>query len=579
MPRFPSIKASPLLLAALCFFAAVAAYYPALDAKLVWDDALVQSEQVPLIRSPAEAFFPPSGIPQWAENYYRPVVVLTYWAEYQVNARYNGSPHNPAWAAFPHGVTLAVHALCAALVALLGWALFRGRAGRAWGALAAGVLFAVHPTHAESVVFISGRSDSLATLFLLAAFLSALRARAGRGTLWEPLSALFFLLALCSKEAALAGFAILLGLGLTEKAEAGHSKAPVFGRVAWLWLAAALAYFALRVVAGVSATGGEKLNLAGNGWNFLAALGFYVSESVYPIYLSPFIPFYPDAAATALALAALALCCWLAFRAYRRGEGLPAFFLLWFLAALGPPLALVFYNFSEAHVAERYLYLPGVAVVFAAGYALAGMSGRRFWVALFGVALCSAGFAFASWGAASRWGDSLTFWKDLTGNPAVAQHSLPWQNLADTLQLRGSFDEAERAYERALGAEIPIDSVGRAMCENGLGQIALLRAKEAHADGAALAAAEKLRKAQTHFARAVNTGYGDWRHARNLAETRLLLAETERGLTGRDEARLFDSIGKSLERAEALNPNSAQVAELRARYVNLVLTSPNNLAK
>jgi hypothetical protein len=71
------------------------------------------------------------------------------------------------------------------------------------------MIFAAHPIHAESVCFIIGRTDSLATLFLIPGVLCALRYRE-RGDRLALLGApVCFLLALLCKEVAVTQLVLL----------------------------------------------------------------------------------------------------------------------------------------------------------------------------------------------------------------------------------------------------------------------------------------------------------------------------------------------------------------------------------
>ena len=93
------------------------------------------------------------------------------------------------------------HAVGAVLVLALGWWLSRGLAA----ALAAGLLFAVHPVHTEAVNIITFRSDLLCLVFMLASLL-LYRDSLGRSG-WPRRAALAgalaaFVLALLSKEMA-----------------------------------------------------------------------------------------------------------------------------------------------------------------------------------------------------------------------------------------------------------------------------------------------------------------------------------------------------------------------------------------
>ncbi len=83
-----------------------------------------------------------------------------------------------------HVHNLLLHALAAALLFLV----LRAVTRNTWLAAAAGLVFAVHPIHVESVAWISSRKDVLSLVFVLLAHLAYRRARAeGKGRLLAPL--------------------------------------------------------------------------------------------------------------------------------------------------------------------------------------------------------------------------------------------------------------------------------------------------------------------------------------------------------------------------------------------------------
>ena len=95
-----------------------------------------------------------------------------------------------------------------------GWLLYRfSRAvGLSyWPALVVALLFAVHPIHSEAVAAIVGRAELLSALFGLCFLLLHQRRR-----LW-PVGALFFFLALCSKESGVAFLPLALWMDLTTE--------------------------------------------------------------------------------------------------------------------------------------------------------------------------------------------------------------------------------------------------------------------------------------------------------------------------------------------------------------------------
>jgi hypothetical protein len=80
--------------------------------------------------------------------------------------------------------------------------------------LAAGLLFLLHPSHTESVSFISGRADLLATLFCLASLLAYVAYAETKRVLSLILSLTAFALALLSKETAISLPFMLLATGV-----------------------------------------------------------------------------------------------------------------------------------------------------------------------------------------------------------------------------------------------------------------------------------------------------------------------------------------------------------------------------
>jgi protein O-mannosyl-transferase len=139
---------------------------------------------------------------------WRPVTTFSFAADHLIAGQ------SPLW---PHLVNVLLHAA----VTLLWAQLIRRITGRDVLALAAGLLFAVHPLHTEAVTWISGRAELLAAGFSLAAVHLAL-SNSGR-VRWLSLGAV--LLAVGSKESATV-LPVLL-LYLTWVLEAGRSKEPV----------------------------------------------------------------------------------------------------------------------------------------------------------------------------------------------------------------------------------------------------------------------------------------------------------------------------------------------------------------
>ncbi|HEX2679506.1 MAG TPA: hypothetical protein VHM19_22800, partial [Polyangiales bacterium] len=151
---------------ALLLLVAVA-FAPALRNGFLWDDHLLISNNAAL-RSAAGLWRALTG-DFWQtsidigsqSSYYRPLVSLAYYAQFQL---FGVDPFGY------HVVSLLLHASCVLLV--LDWLLARlapEHAGRAaaFGAFAGAAWFAFHPTRSESVSWISGCTDLWMTLLVL----------------------------------------------------------------------------------------------------------------------------------------------------------------------------------------------------------------------------------------------------------------------------------------------------------------------------------------------------------------------------------------------------------------------------
>src|SRR5579871_529359 len=181
------------------FIAAIELYAPALHGSFLFDDLAL-----PINKHVAHA---PLSV--WLSGV-RPMLMLTYWANYSLSAR---SPD-----AY-HLTNILIHAINTCLVFLVLWRLLKwsgwSEKQSRLAALTGAVLFLVHPLQTESVSYIAGRSESLAAFFMLAAY-TVFVYRRGPGVSWLEAVAviLFFSLAVASKEnaVALAGWLLLTDL-------------------------------------------------------------------------------------------------------------------------------------------------------------------------------------------------------------------------------------------------------------------------------------------------------------------------------------------------------------------------------
>ena len=107
------------------------------------------------------------------------------------------------WGLRPFGFHLTNLLALDAAVVLTVLALARRVTGGELAAVIAALIFALHPLHSESVSFVSGRTDVVATLFFLLAVLAYDRGRDARGGVAAAGSPGAYLLALLAEEVAI----------------------------------------------------------------------------------------------------------------------------------------------------------------------------------------------------------------------------------------------------------------------------------------------------------------------------------------------------------------------------------------
>jgi len=286
-----------------------------------------------------------------------------------------------------HGDTLALHALCAAL---LYWAAAGPlRAPAAEAALGA-ALFALHPAHAESVATVYGRADVVALALQLSSLLLAWRWRraAGAAAAARLLSALLLAAAaaLCKENAVPVALALPLADWLlwpsqsTSKAAlALASSAAVAGglllRRASLQPWGPPTGFVDNPAAFLRDAGARRASLAWLNVRYLLFLLGCGRQAVNHGWDSGTL-ILPPAAADPRAAAALAVHCAaaaallaLAWAAARRPAARPPLFLaLWGLLAFAPAANAAFVVGTT--LGERLLYLPSAPFCLLAARAL-----------------------------------------------------------------------------------------------------------------------------------------------------------------------------------------------------------------
>lgn len=419
------------------------AYAEAPFGGFVWDDVyLIRDHPVVTQLQPLSTYFTRSF---WAERfadqpsvYYRPLVTLSYALEHRL---WGGAPGGF------HATNVLLHLVVCGLIFL---------ASRRAGAstLAAGLATAVFgslPRLAESVAWISGRTDVMGAIGGLAAYLLWTRPHAT--TRARVFAAVFLLAGLLSKEVAAAALpAIVLHDVLRHGTGSwGHHLRR------WMPLAiASITYAALRLHAMVGEQLGDVEPFPDLGFvlrtaTILQAIGAYAWMLVDPFQtrlhigvLGAVEPAFLFGGVLVLVLVALAL---VRLRAHRL-EPFAAGMLVLGLSAIGLVLQIVPLRLNVI-AADRFLYVPAAAVaVLAAGYATRLSASRQKWVGLAG-ALLLVPLVLLTRERTRDWSEELRLWSRgvETGS---RQGNLAASGMGEILLERHRPEEALAFYRQAL---------------------------------------------------------------------------------------------------------------------------------
>jgi protein O-mannosyl-transferase len=427
-------------LVALCLAAlSCVVYLPGLPGEFVYDDhrLIVENDGFKRPFEASRAFlrdYYASDVDRLGLGYYRPLTILSEEIDYR---RGGGRP-----SAF-HATNIALHAGCSLLVLALALRLTGGLLPAA--ALGA-AFFAAHASHAESVAFVSGRVDPLATLFSLAAVILHLRAnRSARPLPLRLAAGGAWLAGLLSKEMAITVPALVL---LLETAEEGRPARG--GRLAramrYLPYAGALAvYLTMRVIAlGQlwAPTGAAARSLV----QPLVVLGSYLAWLVVPppgLHLEPSpVGGLLAAGAVVVTTSALVLTWWLA----RRGRPLEAALVAGTVLTLLPVAQL---KPLETVLSERFLYLPSAVVATLAAMLLArsrGLGRARWLPAALALSVLTLAHGTVLVRRAAVWRDEVTLWEAKEREEGGSLKAR--LNLAHAHARRGEPDEALVWYTR-----------------------------------------------------------------------------------------------------------------------------------
>ncbi len=386
-------------------------------------------------------------------------------------------------------VNLILHAGNAWLVYLIGRRLLTDRR---WAAVAA-MVFAIHPINAEAVNYVTARSSLLSLSLVLVAFWALLRRDEGmRGGL--GIAVVAYGLAILSKESAIALLPPVLCMGwLSLRDRVRPARASLFmGRVFLgrrdVWVDGALLVVTAGVIALWRVMSSETLQAPGDVgaayplWAFLEIVARGLGLWVWPLPLGLDHPIVFargfDASLAAICVGMVGLLAGLMTWSFKRAPFVE-WSVVWIVSGFLPLLPLPWLTIQGLFQENRLAFtVVGLAWLTAwlgqtVSHWLMGRARRTRMVQGIGIGVAGMLVLGAVMVDRSRswvWNDDARLWEEVVlrraDDPVALAH------LGSVYYVRGAFDQAERAFQRALA--IDPDSVSASLS---LGLIAMQRGK------------------------------------------------------------------------------------------------------
>jgi len=386
--------------------------------------------------------------PYMKSNYYRPIYMIWLLLNFKLFGLHSG-----AW----HLAVVALHLVVTWQVYRLALRILENELA----ALVSAVLFGLHPIHVEAVAWISGATEPLVAMLMLASLLSYMAFRQQKRARDYALSLAWFCLALFAKESAMMAPMLLFAYDMLFPQEATERVIQrIRGSLTRLIPFAILmgGYLTARFHA-LQALGHQMtaVSLQSNLLTIPSLLLFYARLLALPIRLSAFYDIgYVTTMEAALlpALLCLVVVSFAVAMLWRSRSRPAAFTLVVVVLPLLPVMRLSFLPSGEiAH--DRYLYFPSVGFVLLLGLLFRwvyhrGVTRER-WVAtgaVFAVmALCFA----ATMGQSLYWADNLVLYA--RGVNVAPNNLISRTYLAVELWRRGRVEDALAQYRDVLHRE------------------------------------------------------------------------------------------------------------------------------
>jgi len=389
-----------------------------------------------------------------------------------------------------HATNIILHIIAVLLL----FRVLRQMTGAVWKSTIVAALFAVHPLHVESVVWVSERKDVLSAVFfflMLSAYVWY--ARATSIARYLAVTGLFAA-GLMSKPMLVTAPIVLLVLDYWplrrfEKITSTTGKAKILQsgnqrRMKQRLFLEKIPLLILSAAAGIVTFALQKraagaippLPFLWRAQNAVMSYVIYAWQTLWPTRLAVFYPHPNDTLATWQVVLAIAFLIAITYAAIVWRDKRPYLFTgwFWYLVILVPVIGLV--QVGEQGHADRYTYLPSIGLFLIAVWAagdVAAVGQVRLWrgAAAAGTVIVVAALACTAFTQTSYWRNSETLWTHAL--TATTDNDFAHNNLGYLCVDRGELDKAMSHFVAASkirsGKLDPHYNLGTAFVEMNLG--------------------------------------------------------------------------------------------------------------
>ncbi|HSG29916.1 MAG TPA: tetratricopeptide repeat protein [Thermodesulfobacteriota bacterium] len=461
------LKNSLLVISLIIFISSIIVYLPSLKNDFVWDDEeVIENSHFTFKASSIKDILIPKQNVDKKSKYYRPLHYSSIVFDKTV------------WGINSFGFHLT-NILIHALNSLLVFYLFRlvlkefKIKDPEINAFVGSLFFILHPIHTESVSWVAGRTDTLCTVFFLAAFIFHIKIQKRR--IFITIALFTYFLSLLSKELAIAFPLVILCFEyLTNNLKRKNIL------VYCSYFIITLIYLYLRGRAFVNIPEVEYIskNAADNTSLLIYfepikilfnSYFFYIYKLLFPFELNAFISSVPvDTFYTLSSFVTITLITILVFYYGIKKHSLLLFSFLFFVLTLGPSATVALSNIAATPLAERYLYLPSVGFIFILVYLINQLKVRlKGNLNIIIISLLSVFYLFICIDRQAIWKNSLTLWQDTSKKSYTSP--IVHTNYGSALLEAGMYEKAITELYIALSPEFNDTNRGRAVTSINLG--------------------------------------------------------------------------------------------------------------